>query len=330
MNIFVAGAGAWGTVVADLLAEKVNNNVYLWCYEEEVKKDINLNRANERYLKGVKLNKNIKAVSEFEKISLCELIVMVTPSKYFLNTIKSMSRQISKKNRLLILTKGLDGEGNFLSLKINEILPEVKFGVLSGPNLAMEIAMKKPSSAVVASKDKTLCNIVQKLFHSDFFRVYTSRDYIGVQIGGAYKNILAIGAGISDGLGYGVNTKAAYLTRGLVEMTRYGVNLGAEPYTFMGLAGMGDLVATSFSSLSRNYSFGKEITRTKKTPINYYQEMEKAVEGVNTVKAVFNFFNNKKVELPIAKTVYNVVFNNYNIKSEVNNLMTREPKVELY
>ena len=330
MNIFVLGAGAWGTTIADLLSEDINNNVNLWCYEKELSDNINLEHENNLYLKGKILNKALNAVSDLSISSTADVIIVAVPSSFFINTIKDLTKFI-KKTDFLVLTKGFElSSGRLLSEIIKEFFPLSDISVLSGPNLATEISHKKPASAVIASGNIEFCKKMQSLFFRDYFRIYISDDVAGIQIGGAFKNIIAIGAGISDALGFGVNTKAAYLTRGIMEMTRFGVEMGANPYTFSGLAGIGDLIATANSPLSRNYSFGTDIVQSEKKPQEIFKAQKKAIEGVLACKAVYDKASVLNIEVPITEMVYRIIYENLDPLDAVKELMNREPKAEIY
>ncbi|MCK9224133.1 MAG: NAD(P)-dependent glycerol-3-phosphate dehydrogenase [Candidatus Muirbacterium halophilum] len=330
MNILVIGAGAWGTTIANLLSEKSENNVKLWCYEKELSNHINEHNENIFYMKGKSLNKNLKAVNDLSISSSQDLIVVAVPSSFFIATMNELKKYV-KKSDFLILTKGFElSTGRLLSDIMQEKFVESTISVLSGPNLATEIANKKPASAVIASENKEFREKMQSVFFRDYFRIYVSDDVIGVQIGGAFKNIIAIGAGISDALGFGVNTKAAYLTRGIMEMTRFGIELGAKPYTFSGLTGVGDLIATANSPLSRNYSFGNEIVNSNKDPKILFNTQKKAIEGVLACKAVYEKSKKLNIEVPITEMVYRIIYESFNPLEAVNELMHREPKAEIY
>jgi glycerol-3-phosphate dehydrogenase (NAD(P)+) len=330
MNIFVLGAGAWGTTIADLLSEDINNNVNLWCYEKELSQNINVEHENNIYLKGRILNEKLNAVSDMSASSSADVIIIAVPSSFFINTVKELTGFINKTD-FLVLTKGFElSSGRLLSEIIREFFPLSDISVLSGPNLATEISQKKPASAVIASDKLEFCKKMQSLFFRDYFRIYISDDMAGIQIGGAFKNIIAIGAGISDALGFGVNTKAAYLTRGIMEMTRFGVELGANPYTFSGLAGIGDLIATANSPLSRNYSFGTEIVESEKKPQQLFSVQKKAIEGVLACKAVYDKACKLNIEVPITEMVYRIIYEDLDPLEAVKELMTREPKAEIY
>jgi len=327
-KILIIGAGAWGTTMANLLA--YNNEVIIWAFEKEVVDEINLEHRNTMYLNGIELNSKIKAVNDFSCAYDMEIIIIAVPSSFFDLTVQKLSEKKIKNKNILFLTKGFSKDGKFLSDILLKACPDNNIGVLSGPNLASEIIQGKPCSAVVASENQKLCLFVQKVISSQTFRIYTSDDIKGVQIGGAFKNIIAIGAGISDGLGYGTNTKSAYITRGLMEMTRFGVEMGAKPYTFMGLSGIGDLVATAYSPLSRNYSYGKEIALSDKKPLEIYNNSKKAIEGVEACKIVKKISSEKNIEIPITDTIFSVIFEGVDIKKAVTDLMTRELKEEIY
>ncbi len=328
MIIKIIGAGAWGTTMARLLAQDDSNKVYLWCNEVETCENINRDNENSEFLSGIKLPKNIIAYNEIKKTFEEELCVIAVPSQFFEDIINRLN--IHKEASFLILTKGMRKDGRFLSDIISEIFSESSFAFLSGPNLAKEIADHQPASAVIAGVDIELTKKIQKLLFREYFRVYTSTDYKGLQIGGMYKNILAIGAGICDAMGFGLNTKAAYLTRGLMEMTRFGSELDCEPFTFMGLSGVGDLIATANSDLSRNYSFGRRIVDEKKGPLNIYNSSKQAIEGVEAIKVVVEGFKDVKVQLPIASVLYEIIFKGMPFEKGVNILLNREPKKEIY
>ncbi len=326
MNIGVIGAGGWGTALA-LHLYRNKHNVKLWFHSEESLMITRQYKENLYYLPGFILPDEIKLTDNLEEaIYNSEIIVLVVPSQYLRGVIRNMLKENIRNKLFLIASKGLELlGGKRMSEVLEEELNDVDFAVLSGPNFSKEVALRIPTTSIVASNSQKVSDTFQNLLTNDYFRVYTSRDMIGVEFGGSMKNCFAIAAGISDGLGYGSNTKASLITRGMREMIRVGKKYGANEKTFYGISGIGDLVATSFSNLSRNRWLGEMIGKGIK--FNYILDSTRQViEGVYTTKVIFE--NNQELYLPIIKEVYNILYKNESPISSVKNLMIRELKSE--
>ncbi|MBU4333755.1 MAG: NAD(P)-dependent glycerol-3-phosphate dehydrogenase, partial [Candidatus Omnitrophica bacterium] len=289
-NISVIGDGGWGTTLAIHLS-KNNYNVTLWGPFPQYLQQIRKNNYNRKFLPGIRIPQEIKIVDNLKTaIDSADLIVFAMPSKYTLSTVKKIkSTKVNLSDKMILsVTKGIDTKK---LLRISEIIhselgKDLSVSVLSGPTIAMEIAKELPSTAVIASKDLKTAKKLQNIFNSPNFRIYSSTDIIGVEIGGSIKNIIALACGVCDGLGFGSNTKAAILTRGLAEMSRLGKNLGAKEKTFPGLSGLGDLVTTCVSPQSRNRSVGEKLGQGRQID-QILGSMDMVAEGVDTVKAVY-------------------------------------------
>lgn len=318
----VIGAGTWGTAIANLLALK-GFKVKLWAREEEVVKSINSKKINNLYLPKIKLSPNIIATSDInEAIDYIDIIVNAVPVQ-FIRDIFSKIRNLPKNRIVLNLSKGIE----IKTLKTpSEILKEF-FGeniyVLSGPNFAIEIAQKKPAATTIAGPDKNIRKKLQKIFFTNYFRVYENDDMIGCEIAGALKNVIAIAAGMCDALSLGYNTKAALITRGLNEIRKLGKAKGARDITFLGLAGIGDLVLTCNSIISRNYQAGYQISKNGR-----FTDKIHIAEGIYTAKAAYLLSKKLKVDMPITKEVFNVIYKNKKPIEALNTLMKRSLKSE--
>lgn len=328
-KIAVLGAGSWGTALSIVLADN-KHEVYLWSHRKEQAEAINQTNRNEEYL-AVDLPKNITATNSIkDALAKAEAVVIVVPSSAIRETIQKINPYLDKK-LIVHATKGIEpGSSKRISEVIKEELnrSESDIVVLSGPSHAEEVALRHPTTVTVASDKINLAEKAQSLFFNDNFRVYTSNDVIGVELGGSLKNIIALGAGISDGLGFGDNAKAALITRGLAEITRLGASLGANPLSFLGLSGVGDLIVTSTSVHSRNWRAGNLIGKghsLEKT----LEEMGMVVEGVRTTKAAYIFAEEQGVEMPITEGIYAILYEGKEAKDVVESLMTRTPKDEL-
>ncbi len=328
-KIAVLGAGSWGTALSIVLADN-KHEVYLWSHRKEQAEEINQTHRNEAYL-SVDLPKNIMATNSIkEALKEAEAVVIVVPSSAIRETIQKINPYLADK-LIIHATKGIEpGSSKRISEVIKEELSraESDIVVLSGPSHAEEVALRHPTTVTVASDKIDLAEKAQSLFFNDNFRVYTSNDVIGVELGGSLKNIIALGAGISDGLGFGDNAKAALITRGLAEITRLGASLGANPLSFLGLSGVGDLIVTSTSVHSRNWRAGNLIGKghsLEKT----LEEMGMVVEGVRTTKAAYIFAEEQDVEMPITEGIYAILYKKKEPKDVVESLMTRTPKDEL-
>lgn len=326
MKIAIIGSGSWGTAMAVLLANK-GNDIYMWSWQQEETDRLNRDRENREFLPGIKLPQNVVCSHNMgECIAGAEVIVTAVPSPATRTTAKQMSGFVSDGQKIVNLSKGLEGDLR-LSEVYKEEIPQADISVLSGPSHAEEVSRSIPTTVVIASEKSETAEFLQDVFITDAFRVYTSDDIIGVELGGALKNVIALCAGISDGLGYGDNTKAALITRGVAEISRLGVAMGANIYTFAGLSGLGDLIVTATSTLSRNYTAGELIG--KGMDLNtVLTKVHMVVEGVNTATAAYGLGKKYGVETPIIEQAYNVLYNGVDPRDAVNTLMTRDKKSE--
>lgn len=331
-KIGVIGAGSWGTAIADLLASK-GFEVSLWVFEKDVKAQIEHDRENRIFLPGFQLSANIKPSNDLEAVaSGKDLLVLVVPSHLMREVTLSMRHVLSEDSIIVSASKGIENETLLTMTGIFRQtlphLPDENFTVLSGPSFAKEVAQNVPTAVAVAAVRHEIGVYVQHIFSTPHFRVYTNEDRIGLELGGAVKNVIAIAAGIVDGLGLGLNSRAAMITRGLAEIRRLGLKLGAKYNTFAGLSGVGDLILTCTGDLSRNHTVGKKIGKGK-TLSEILSEMRMVAEGVKTAKSVYNLARRLNVEVPICNEVYHVLYNDASPGEAVSRLMTRELKSEI-
>lgn len=328
MRCAVVGAGAWGTALASLLAEN-EHEVTLWAYEPDVAESVNADHENRRFLDGVPLHPMLRATSVIENACAeAELVLFAPPSHVLRQVAGQAARWIPEGATLVVATKGI--ERDRLALMTDIVAQEVRgrpIVALSGPSFALEVAHHLPTAIVAASADADAALRTQKAMSTSAFRVYTQRDVVGVELGGALKNVMAVATGISDGLALGFNARAALITRGLAEMTRLGVKLGADPSTFAGLAGIGDLVLTCTGSLSRNRSVGVEIGRGA-TLQEVLHGRETVAEGVATTESAKALGAREGVELPIVNAVHRVLFERQPARWALVELMNRDLKGE--
>lgn len=330
-KVAMIGAGSWATALAQVLAQN-NNSVVLWARRAELAQQIN-EGENQRYLPGVKLHTAISASTDLEQVlHKAESIVFSVPSHCFRESLRQSLPFISKEARIINVAKGLE-ESSLLRLSevfVSEAGEQAldRYTVLSGPSHAEEVGRNIPTAVVVASQNIKTAEYVQDLFMSQDFRVYTNSDVIGVELGGALKNIIALGTGIADGLEYGDNTKAAMMTRGLAEITRLGFSMGANLLTFAGLAGVGDLIVTCTSMHSRNRRCGIEIGRGRNLE-DAIESVQMVVEGVRTTRVAWELAKRQGVEMPITDQTYKVLFEKLSPREAVLNLMGRGKKIEL-
>ncbi len=331
MKITVIAAGSWGTALSMVLNEN-GHNVMVWARGKEQIDQINLTHKNEKYLPGVSISENIRFTSDkVEALKDAEVIVFSVPSQQFGKTLASFvdEKLINKETIIVNVSKGIDMETLETVSQITErILPGATFVTLSGPSHAEEVALRLPTALVSASKSRVAAECIQDLFSNDFLRVYTNPDVIGVEISGALKNIIALGAGVSDGLGYGDNAKAALITRGIREIAILGIAMGANAETFKGLAGVGDLIVTCTSMHSRNRRCGIMLGEGQ-TLSEAIEHVGMVVEGAYTVKAAYVLMKKHGLEMPITNELYQVLYENKNAREAVNHLMTRQRKHEL-
>ncbi|MET3727994.1 glycerol-3-phosphate dehydrogenase (NAD(P)+) [Fictibacillus halophilus] len=325
-NVAVLGAGSWGTALAIVLADN-GHNVSLWGRREDQVNEINNNHKNEKYLPGVVLPENIQATTQLnECVKKADTIVLVTPTKAMREVLGQLKNDLSSPVTIVHASKGIEpGTYKRISEIIEEELPESVLDsvvVLSGPSHAEEVSLRQPTTVTVSSVNMKAAEKVQDLFINQNFRVYTNPDVVGVELGGALKNIIALGAGLSDGLGYGDNAKAALITRGLAEIARLGTHMGANPLTFSGLTGIGDLIVTCTSVHSRNWRAGNMLGKGMKLE-DVLENMGMVVEGVRTTQAAYELSKREEVEMPITQVLYDVLFNGKGAKQAVDDLMQR-------
>lgn len=328
MKIAVLGGGSWGTAISVLLSKK-GYDVNVWDRNIEMINEMNARRENLRYLPGVLIPANVKGTLELkETIKDVKIIVIAVPSHAVREICQGISQYVKEEQIFVSLAKGIEN-GTFMRMSeiINEYFHHNKIAVLSGPSHAEEVSRDIPTAIVAASYDEETAIYVQDIFMTPKFRVYTNKDVVGVEIGGAVKNIIALAAGISDGLGFGDNTKAALMTRGISEIARLGVALGAEPLTFAGLSGIGDLIVTCTSMHSRNRRAGILIGQGK-TVDEAINEVKMVVEGIKTTKSTYKLAQRLGVEMPITSELYKVLFEGKNAKYAVTELMLRDKKEE--
>jgi glycerol-3-phosphate dehydrogenase (NAD(P)+) len=331
IKIGVVGAGSWGTALANLLGAK-GLHVELWAFEHEVKDQIETVRENKVFLPGHSISPNVIASNDLPGVVAGKnLVLVVVPSHVMRETAGKMAEYVSKEEIIVTAAKGIEN-GTHLTMSgvLKETLPgipEKNFAVISGPSFAREVAREVPTVVTVASPDPDVAAYVQHVFATPYFRVYTVDDMVGVELGGAVKNVIAIAAGIIDGLRLGLNTRAALITRGLTEIRRLGMALGANPRTFTGLAGVGDLILTCTGDLSRNHTVGKKIGEGMKLK-EILADMRMVAEGVKTAKSVYNLSRNLRVEMPIAHAVYQILYYDLLPKEALYKLMTRDLKEE--
>jgi len=328
MKCTVLGAGAWGTALASLLSEN-GHQVMLWAYEADVAESVNSAQENRRFLAGVPLHQALRATSSIEQACAgAEFVLFAPPSHVLRNVAAQAARWVPETATLAVATKGIERERLALMTDVVEQeIPGRAIVALSGPSFALEVANHLPTAVVAASTSPDAALLTQQLLSTSAFRVYTQRDVTGVELGGALKNVMAVATGIADGLQLGFNARAALITRGLAEMTRLGVKLGADPATFAGLAGIGDLVLTCTGSLSRNRSVGLEIGRGA-TLQEVLQGRETVAEGVVTTESAKALAEREGVEMPIVNAVHRVLFEKQPARWALVELMTRDLKGE--
>ena len=330
--VAVVGGGSWGTALANLLAEK-SIPVSLWVFEEDLCEEMQKTKENTLYLPGVQLSpllhpdNNLQAVLAGKRI-----ILMAVPSHVYRHVAMQMLEFLKGPVVVVSATKGIENESlKTMSGIWREIMPagmDWEYAVLSGPSFAREVVKKAPTAVTVASASKEVAEEIQQLFSTDYFRVYTSTDVIGVELGGALKNIIALAAGIVDGLGLGHNTRAALMTRGLAEMSRLGTSMGADPLTFLGLAGVGDLVLTCTGDLSRNRTVGYKLGHGKRLA-DILAEMRMVAEGVKTTRSVHHLAQQKEIDMPICEQMYRILYEDQPPEKALDSLMQRELKHEV-
>ena len=328
-KIGVIGGGSWGTALAILLSNK-NHKVDIWVRNENQLKQMKESKENKKYLPNIIIPDEIMITDDIsELVYNKDLLVLSIPS-HAVREILNSSKNIIKKEQVIVnVAKGIENTTLLrVSQIVKEILPNNQYAVLSGPSHAEEVARNMPTTVVSASVEKQTAKYVQDIFMSPYFRVYTNPDVVGVELGGSLKNVIALGAGISDGLEYGDNTKAALMTRGIIEMARLGEKMGANSATFAGLAGIGDLIVTCTSMHSRNRRAGILIGQGK-TLEEAVKSIGMVVEGIKTTKSTYELAKKHSVVMPITREIYEVLYEGKDVKNSVINLMLRDKKHEM-
>lgn len=327
-RICIMGAGSWGTALGLVLSQN-GHEVHLLMRTTEQAEEIKATRRNQKYLKDIPIPENIHIHTQTEEaVGRADAVVMAVSSQSTRSAMEDLSGIISDRVRIINVSKGLEKDTNKrISQVAKEVLPDNPFIVLSGPSHAEEVAVKMPTVIVSASEDIEQARYVQDLFSNDYLRVYTNPDVIGVELGGALKNIIALGTGVIDGLGYGDNTKAGIMTRGIVEITRLGVVLGADIDTFAGLSGIGDLIVTCTSMHSRNRRAGILLGQGKSLE-ETLAEVQMVVEGITATKVAYELAQKLDITMPITTEIYRVLYERKDVKASIKSLMNREKKHE--
>ncbi len=331
----VIGAGSWGTALAKLLGDK-GENVHLWGHNHEHIASLALSRENKKYLPGARLPATVRPMADLAaSVREVQCVVMVVPSHAFRGVFAQLLPHLQDNTLLVSAVKGIENSTlQTMTQVMQDTLDRQKsarnlyLGVICGPSFATEVAVGQPTAVTVAFADKDAAHAVQRLFYTSFFRTYSSTDIIGLEVSAAMKNVVAIAAGISDGLGYGLNTRAALITRGLAEITRLGVCLGALPHTFSGLGGLGDLVLTCTGNLSRNRTVGLKLGQGQ-TLDQILAGMTMVAEGVKTTRSCYNLARRNSVEMPILEQVYQVLYEGRDCRQAVQELLRRSLKDEV-
>ncbi len=331
MKIAVIGAGSWGTTLANLFAKK-SEDVMLWAYEPEVAEGINRFQRNELFLPEIKLSPRLVATSELETVVQgAQVVLTVCPSHVMRSLVGRVAKHLSKEVIIVNASKGLETR---TLLRMSEVIREViptslgdRLATLSGPSFAFEVAKERPTVITAASNNEATAEFVQQLFSTSYFRVYKHDDLIGVELGGALKNVIAIATGMIEGVGLGVNTRAALITRGLVEIIRLGTALGAKAATFSGISGLGDLMLTCTGDLSRNRAVGLRIGKGE-TLKGISGASRTVAEGIRTTESAYQLALRHSIEMPITENVYRILFEGHSVKSAISELMNRELKKE--
>ena len=324
-RIAVVGGGSWGTAFAAMLSER-HGEISLWVREPEVCSAILSHRENQAFLPGVRLPEAVRPTTELvPALSGRRIVALAVPSQYLREVGQRCAPHLATGATVVSLAKGLEN-GTLLRMTevLGEVLPEsrARLAVLSGPTFAREVAQGIPSGATVASEDLAVATVLQEAFSGNRFRVYASTDVVGIEIGGALKNVIAVAAGMSDGLGFGHNARALLITRGLAEISRVGVRLGADPQTFFGLSGLGDLVLTCTGDLSRNRTVGMRVGQGEKIT-DILAGMQMVAEGVMTAKAAVDLSRRSGVAMPISEQVHHILYEGKNVRAAVTELLSR-------
>ena len=325
----VLGGGSFGTAIANILAAN-GFQVSLWMRNPQTIADIKTSRENKQYLPGVKLHEGIDATNDLsDAITGSHVIFYAIPSKSFRELVERTQGLVDKEQMLISTTKGIEPDGfNLMSDILRGVFPANPVGVISGPNLAKEIAQGQLAATVIASKDKRVRDFIQQSLSCEFFRIYVNADMYGVELGGALKNIYAIVTGMAADLGFVENTKAMLMIRSLAEMSRVAVSQGANPMTFLGLAGVGDLVATCVSPLSRNYRVGYAVGKGESLE-QAIESLGEVAEGINTLRYVRNEANEMGIYMPLVNALYAVLFDGVKVNEVANTLMTGDHNTDV-
>jgi len=331
VSAYVLGGGGWGTALGMILAERTD--VAVWEYDVDYASEVQRLRENPRYLPGIRLPDGLAMTSDFSGLSGAAILVMAVPSNHFREVWRRALPQAKAGQLAVVATKGLE-PGSLMTMRqvaedecLKAGTPAPRFVTLSGPSHAEEVGRRLPTTVVTASPDVEAARTVQEAFSRDWFRVYTSPDPLGVEIGGSLKNVVALAAGVSDGLGLGDNSKAALMTRGLAEMTRLGVAMGAQASTFAGLTGMGDLVVTCMSRHSRNRGVGERLGKGERWE-DIARGFQQAVEGAVTARSALDLSKKHKVALPISEQVHAILYEGKDCRLALKELMARPLKGE--
>ncbi|BCL62727.1 glycerol-3-phosphate dehydrogenase [NAD(P)+] [Desulfomarina profundi] len=333
-TISVIGAGSWGTALALVLAEN-QNNVFLWGHNRRTVRKLQEERQNKKYLPGIQFPDNLKITGDLELcVGQSAIILMVVPSHGLRDVFNKLAAMLPDKAYIISAVKGIENSSLETMTMIMESVLQQRYpeknceiGVLSGPSFAKEVAQRVPTAVTLGFKNLATAKKLQKVFGNSFFRVYAGCDITGLEISASYKNIIAIAAGVCDGLGYGLNTRAALITRGLTEMTRLGTALGADISTFSGLSGLGDLLLTCTGNLSRNRTVGLKLGKGKQLE-EIVNEMKMVAEGIKTTRSIFEIRKKYTVETPILDEVYKIIYQGKKCSLAVSDLLARELKVE--
>jgi glycerol-3-phosphate dehydrogenase (NAD(P)+) len=326
MKIGVIGAGSWGTTLANVLAKK-GYDVTLWIYERDLAERLAETRINDLYLDGIVLSPKLSYSSDLAAtVQGCKVLVLVSPSQVMRSVLKQLKPHLAEDCLLVSAAKGIENDTLMTMAEVLQAIlgPEAtqRSAFLSGPSFASEVAVEQPTAVAVAAENIDVAHKIQELFSTDYFRVYTNQDVVGVEIGGALKNVIALAAGVCDGLGFSHNARAALITRGLVEIARLGVARGAKEATFLGLTGMGDLVLTCTGDLSRNRSVGIELGRGRKLD-EILNRMNMVAEGVKTTLSAYQLATKLGVDMPITEQMYLVLYEDKDPRQAVAELMMR-------
>ncbi len=330
-SISVLGAGSWGTAIALLLARN-GHSTALWGHNASHIEELEQKRCNNRYLPGVTLPSNLRIEKNLATaIQEVNIIVIAVPSHAFAGTLEKISNQLTRDTRIAWASKGLDPvSGHLLHETVYKLLGDkTSIAVISGPTFATEVAQNLPTAITVASPQPEFGILMSEILHNQRFRVYTSDDIIGVQLGGAVKNVLAIATGAADGLGFGANTRSALVTRGLAELMRLGICMGAKHETLMGLAGLGDIVLTCTDNQSRNRRLGLGLGKGRATA-EIIEEIGQEVEGISAAREIYKLAKTLNLEMPITEQVYKVLYEDLPPTTAVQNLLIREQKTERF